>query len=269
MRARASARCTWSSNPITKVCPNLRATRSRARSITINVKGKEEYDLDWGGKLQFYNSIVGGAIDARFMPAILKGIMEKMDEGPLTGSYARDIRVVIYDGKMHPVDSNEISFKLAGAQRLQGGVPQCGPEDHGADIFSVEVLTPSEYMGAVMSDLQNRRAMIDGHGVGQGLRPPRRPRAAGRAVPLFDVALVAHVGGGDLYDAVSPPTNRCPPTCRPSCSKSTPTPTRSRPPQPFTTEEAPETDRAPLLSSAAAVRKRVTTPRPRRRSNRR
>ncbi len=72
----------------------------------MNIKGKEEYDLPWGGKLQYYNSIVGGAIDARFMPAILKGIMEKMDEGPLTGSYARDIRVVIYDGKMHPVDSN-------------------------------------------------------------------------------------------------------------------------------------------------------------------
>ncbi|MBO5758991.1 MAG: elongation factor G, partial [Rikenellaceae bacterium] len=83
------------------------------KEINVNIKGKEEYDLDWGGKLQYYNSIVGGAIDARFMPAILKGIMEKMDEGPLTGSYARDIRVVIYDGKMHPVDSNEISFKLA------------------------------------------------------------------------------------------------------------------------------------------------------------
>jgi len=129
--------------------------------ITVNVKGKEEYDLPWGGKLQYYNSIVGGAIDARFMPAILKGIMEKMDEGPLTGSYARDIRVVIYDGKMHPVDSNEISFKLAARNAFKDAFRKAGPKIM-EPIYSVEVLTPSEYMGAVMSDLQNRRAMIEG-----------------------------------------------------------------------------------------------------------
>ncbi|MBR6815118.1 MAG: elongation factor G [Alistipes sp.] len=131
------------------------------KDITVNIKGKEEYDLDWGGKLQFYNSIVGGAIDARFMPAILKGIMEKMDEGPLTGSYARDIRVVIYDGKMHPVDSNEISFKLAARNAFKDAFRQAGPKIM-EPIYTVEVLTPSEYMGAVMSDLQNRRAMIMG-----------------------------------------------------------------------------------------------------------
>ncbi len=131
------------------------------KEITVNIKGKEEYDLDWGGKLQFYNSIVGGAIDARFMPAILKGIMEKMDEGPLTGSYARDIRVVCYDGKMHPVDSNEISFKLAARNAFKDAFRNAGPKIM-EPIYSVEVLTPSEYMGAVMSDLQNRRAMIMG-----------------------------------------------------------------------------------------------------------
>ncbi len=131
------------------------------KEITVNIKGKEEYDLDWGGKLQFYNSIVGGAIDARFMPAILKGIMEKMDEGPLTGSYARDIRVVIYDGKMHPVDSNEISFKLAARNAFKDAFRQAGPKIM-EPIYNVEVLTPSEYMGSVMSDLQNRRAMIMG-----------------------------------------------------------------------------------------------------------
>ena len=131
------------------------------KEVTVNIKGKEEYDLDWGGKLQFYNSIVGGAIDARFMPAILKGIMEKMDEGPLTGSYARDIRVVIYDGKMHPVDSNEISFKLAARNAFKDAFRNAGPKIM-EPIYSVEVLTPSEYMGAVMSDLQNRRAMIMG-----------------------------------------------------------------------------------------------------------
>ncbi len=131
------------------------------QEIAVSVKGKEEYDMPWGGKLQYYNSIVGGAIDARFMPAILKGIMEKMDEGPLTGSYARDIRVVIYYGKMHPVDSNELSFKLAGRNAFKDAFRNAGPKIM-EPIYSVEVLTPSEYMGAVMSDLQNRRAMIMG-----------------------------------------------------------------------------------------------------------
>ena len=131
------------------------------KEITVNIKGKEEYTLDWGGKLQYYSSIVGGAIDARFMPAILKGIMEKMDEGPRTGSYARDIRVVVYDGKMHPVDSNEISFKLAARNAFKEAFRNAGPKIM-EPIYSVEVLTPSEYMGSVMSDLQNRRAMIMG-----------------------------------------------------------------------------------------------------------
>ena len=127
----------------------------------INVKNKEEYDLDWGGKLQFYSAVVGGAIDARFMPAILKGIMEKMEEGPLTGSYARDIRVIVYDGKMHPVDSNEISFKLAGRNAFKEAFRKAGPKIM-EPIYSVEVLVPTDKMGDVMSDMQNRRAIIEG-----------------------------------------------------------------------------------------------------------
>ena len=138
------------------------------KEITVNVKGKEEYDLDWGGKLQYYNSIVGGAIDARFMPAILKGIMEKMTEGPLTGSYARDIRVVIYDGKMHPVDSNEISFKLAARNAFKEAFRNAGPKIM-EPIYSVEILVPSDRMGDVMSDLQNRRAIIEGMSSEHGL----------------------------------------------------------------------------------------------------
>ena len=141
--------------------PDPKTYKLSKGEITVNVKGKEEYDLPWGGKLLYYNAIVGGAIDARFMPAILKGVMEKMDEGPLTGSYARDIRVVIYDGKMHPVDSNEISFKLAARNAFKEAFRNAGPKIM-EPIYSVEVLTPSEYMGAVMSDLQNRRAMIEG-----------------------------------------------------------------------------------------------------------
>ena len=131
------------------------------KELTLNVKNKEEYDLDWGGKLQFYSAVVGGAIDARFMPAILKGIMEKMEEGPLTGSYARDIRVIVYDGKMHPVDSNEISFKLAGRNAFKEAFRNAGPKIM-EPIYNVEVLVPSDKMGDVMSDMQNRRAIIDG-----------------------------------------------------------------------------------------------------------
>ncbi len=131
------------------------------KDLVLNIKTKEEVALPWGGKLVFCSAVVGGAIDARFMPAILKGIMEKMEEGPLTGSYARDIRVVVYDGKMHPVDSNELSFKLAGRNAFKEDFQKAGPKIM-EPIYSVEVLVPSDKMGDVMSDLQNRRAMIEG-----------------------------------------------------------------------------------------------------------
>jgi len=138
------------------------------KDLIVNIKNKEEIELDWGGKLIYYSSIVGGAIDARFMPAILKGIMEKMEEGPLTGSYARDIRVIIYDGKMHPVDSNEISFKLAGRNAFKEAFKNAGPKIM-EPIYSVEVLVPSDKMGDVMSDLQNRRSMIEGMSSDKGI----------------------------------------------------------------------------------------------------
>jgi elongation factor G len=137
------------------------------KEINLSVRGKEEIKLDWGGKLIFYNCIVGGSIDARFMPAILKGIMEKMEQGPLTGSYARDIRVAVYDGKMHPVDSNEISFKLAGRNAFKNAFKEAGPKIM-EPIYDVEVLVPSDRMGDVMSDLQNRRAIIMGMGSTKG-----------------------------------------------------------------------------------------------------
>lgn len=125
------------------------------------VRGTEEHKLPWGGKLIFNNCIVGGAIDARFLPAILKGIMEKLDQGPLTGSYARDIVVYIHDGKMHPVDSNEISFKLAGRHAFKEAFKNAGPKIL-EPIYNVEVLMPEEKMGDVMTDLQGRRAIIMG-----------------------------------------------------------------------------------------------------------
>jgi elongation factor G len=125
------------------------------------VRGKDVIELDWGGKLVMQNCIVGGAIDTRFMPAILKGIMEKIEEGPLTGSYARDIVVSIYDGKMHPVDSNEISFKLAGRAAFKEAFKNAGPKIL-EPIYDIEVIVPEEKMGDVMTDLQGRRAIIMG-----------------------------------------------------------------------------------------------------------
>ena len=127
----------------------------------MNVKGTEVIDLEWGGKLVFVNSVVGGAIDARFMPAILKGIMSRMEQGPLTGSYARDVCVIVYDGKMHPVDSNEISFMLAGRHAFSEAFKNAGPKIL-EPIYDVEVFVPSDKLGDVMSDMQGRRGMIMG-----------------------------------------------------------------------------------------------------------
>lgn len=131
------------------------------QEFKINVKGTEEVNLEWGGKLVFINSVVGGSIDTRFMPAILKGIMSRMEQGPLTGSYARDVRVIVYDGKMHPVDSNEISFMLAGRNAFSEAFKNAGPKVL-EPIYDVEVFVPSDKMGDVMGDLQGRRAMIMG-----------------------------------------------------------------------------------------------------------
>lgn len=127
----------------------------------FNVRDKQEIELDWGGKLVFYNCIVGGVIDARFIPSILKGVMEKMEVGPITGSYVRDVRVMVYDGKMHPVDSNDISFKIAGAQAFKQAFEQANPKIL-EPIYEVEVLVPEELMGDVMTDLQTRRSIIMG-----------------------------------------------------------------------------------------------------------
>ena len=127
----------------------------------LSVRGREVIDLDWGGKLVFYNCIVGGVIYLRFIPSILKGIMEKMEEGPLTGSYVRDVRVCVYDGKMHPVDSNDISFKIAGAMAFKKAFVEANPKIL-EPIYDLEVMVPEDLMGEVMSDLQTRRSLIVG-----------------------------------------------------------------------------------------------------------
>jgi elongation factor G len=147
--------------PYIEGAPNPVKFKFGSKEINISVRGTDVHELPWGGKLVYYNCIVGGSIEARFLPAILKGIMEKMEEGPLTGSYARDIRVSVYDGKMHPVDSNEISFRLAGRNAFKEAFRNAGPKIL-EPIYEVEVWVPSDNMGDVMSDLQTRRAMVLG-----------------------------------------------------------------------------------------------------------
>ena len=147
--------------PYAEGMPDPTSFKINGQEFKMNIKGKEEIDLEWGGKLVFINSVVGGAIDLRFMPAILKGIMERMEQGPLTGSYARDVRVIVYDGKMHPVDSNELSFMLAARNAFSAAFREAGPKIL-EPIYDLEVYVPGDYMGDVMSDLQGRRALIMG-----------------------------------------------------------------------------------------------------------
>jgi elongation factor G len=147
--------------PYTEGMPEPDTYKFGNQEFKLNVRDKQEIPLEWGGKLVVYNCIVGGAIDARFIPAIVKGLMDRMEQGPLTGSYARDVRVMIYDGKMHPVDSNEISFRLAGRNAFSQAFRQANPKIL-EPIYDVEVYTPGDTMGDVMSDLQGRRAIIMG-----------------------------------------------------------------------------------------------------------
>ena len=147
--------------PFAEGMPDPVSYNFNGQEYKVTLKSKEEIDLPWGGKLVFINSVVGGAIDLRFMPAILKGVMDCMERGPLTGSYARDVRVVVYDGKMHPVDSNELSFTLAARHAFSDAFKQAGPKIL-EPIYDLEVYVPADYMGDVMSDLQGRRALIMG-----------------------------------------------------------------------------------------------------------
>lgn len=147
--------------PYAEGMPDPTTFKFNGQEFKMNIKGREEIDLEWGGKLIFINSVVGGAIDTRFMPAILKGIMDCIEHGPLTGSYARDVRVIVYDGKMHPVDSNELSFMLAARHAFSNAFKEAGPKIL-EPIYDLEVYVPDDFMGDVMSDLQGRRALIMG-----------------------------------------------------------------------------------------------------------
>ncbi|MFH1051753.1 MAG: elongation factor G [bacterium] len=127
----------------------------------LTIRGRDMHELDWGGKLEFVNCIVGGAIEQRFLPAILKGVMDKMQIGPLTGSYVRDIRVFIYDGKMHPVDSNEAAFKTAGMMVFKNNFIEAAPKIL-EPMYNVVIKVPEDFVGDVMSDLPTRRGVIQG-----------------------------------------------------------------------------------------------------------
>ena len=163
------------------------------QEFKVTVKGQEVIDLEWGGKLVFVNSVVGGAIDARFMPAILKGIMSRMEQGPLTGSYARDVRVIVYDGKMHPVDSNEVSFMLAGRNAFSEAFRNAGPKLL-EPIYDVEAFVPSDKMGDVMSDLQGRRAVIMGMSSEKGYEK-LQARVPLKEMSSYSTALSSLTGG--------------------------------------------------------------------------
>ncbi len=147
--------------PYTEGVPVRDSYKFGNQEYRVTVKDTQEVNLEWGGKLVLINSIVGGAIDARFVPAILKGVMDRMEQGPLTGSYARDVRVIVYDGKMHPVDSNEISFRLAGRNAFAEAFRNADPKVL-EPIYEVEVFVPNDLVGDVMSDLTGRRGIVLG-----------------------------------------------------------------------------------------------------------
>ncbi len=183
--------------PFIEGMPEPEMYKINGKEFKMSVRGKDEIELDWGGKLQYYNCIVGGSIDNRFLPAILKGIMEKIEVGPLTGSYARDIRVCVYDGKMHPVDSNEISFRLAGRNAFSTAFKNAGPKIM-EPIYDVEVLVPGDRMGDVMSDLQGRRAVIQGMSSEKGFEKimVKAPLAE---MGNYSTALRSLTGGRAMY----------------------------------------------------------------------
>lgn len=127
----------------------------------FSVRGEELDELPWGGKFRFLNCIVGGSIDARFVPAVKKGIMETMQMGAIAGYPIRDVQVILFDGMMHPVDSNENAFRTAGRMAFKNAVLEAKPVIH-EPIYDVIVHVPEEYMGEVMGDLSSRRGKILG-----------------------------------------------------------------------------------------------------------
>lgn len=183
--------------PYTEGMPAPDTYKFGNQEFKMSVRDTQEIPLAWGGKLVVCNCIVGGAIDARFIPAIVKGLMDRMEQGPLTGSYARDVRVCIYDGKMHPVDSNEISFRLAGRNAFSQAFREANPKVL-EPVYDVEVLVPSDVMGDVMSDLQGRRAIIMGMSSENGFEK-LTARVPLKEMSSYSTALSSITGGRSSF----------------------------------------------------------------------
>ncbi len=183
--------------PYTEGMPAPDTYKFGNQEYKMSVRDTQELPLSWGGKLVVHNCIVGGAIDARFIPAIVKGLMDRMEQGPLTGSYARDVRVCIYDGKMHPVDSNEISFRLAGRNAFSEAFRNANPKVL-EPVYDVEVMVPGDVMGDVMSDLQGRRAIIMGMSSDNGFEKISA-RVPLKEMSSYSTALSSITGGRSAF----------------------------------------------------------------------
>ena len=183
--------------PYTEGMPAPDTYKFGNQEYKMSVRDTQEIPLAWGGKLVVHNCIVGGAIDARFIPAIVKGLMDRMEQGPLTGSYARDVRVCIYDGKMHPVDSNEISFRLAGRNAFSEAFRNANPKVL-EPVYDVDVMVPGDVMGDVMSDLQGRRAIIMGMSSDNGFEKISA-RVPLKEMSSYSTALSSITGGRSAF----------------------------------------------------------------------
>jgi elongation factor G len=117
--------------------------------------------LPRGGGYEFVNQVVGGAIPRQYIPAVEKGIVEAMEEGVLAGYPVVDVRVTVYDGSYHTVDSSEMAFKIAGSLAFKKGVLQANPGLL-EPIMTVEVAVPDESMGDVIGDLNSKRGRVLG-----------------------------------------------------------------------------------------------------------
>ena len=128
----------------------------------ISVRGEATIETAWGSKVEFIDGIVGGVIDMRrFFGAIQKGVMEATQDGPIAGYPVGDVRVVIYDGGMHSVDSNENAFKTAARMCFRAAFRDASPIML-EPIYDVKVTVPESYVGDVMGDLNTRRGRIQG-----------------------------------------------------------------------------------------------------------
>ena len=118
---------------------------------------------------EFVNAVVGGNIPKNFIPAVEKGVVEAMTKGPLVGCTVEDIKVTVFDGKHHPVDSNEMAFKIASRMAFREAMSKAKPIIL-EPIMSVKIMIPDQYMGDITGDLNHKRGRILGMGVEEGMQ---------------------------------------------------------------------------------------------------